>query len=128
MTLRDEIFQKCSSELIVSNDYQAIAEIVSLGRVAQTDAEIGNGSIIGAIGIAAGNRLLDVIHSTPDFRHIKVLLDSGRLISSSPLVVGVIQSMVPAVLSQAEADALKSLGFVASPVTAHECAYALRNG
>lgn len=72
--------------------------------------DIGNGSILETIGLAAGNALLDVINNVSDFRHVKPLVEQGRLVSSSPLVIATIQSLVPSVLTQAQANALIALG------------------
>jgi len=97
-------------------DTQAIADALSVGRTRPNRREIGNGTILETIGLAAGNELLDVIQSQADFRHVRPLLEQGRLIASSPLVVGTLQSLVGTVLTQPQADALISLGRDPDPV------------
>lgn len=125
MTLRDEILAKCSPELIASRDEAAISRILSVGRVRANRREIGNGSILETLGIAAGNTLLDVINENVDFRYVKPLVNQGRLMIGSALVQATVQSMVPAVLTQAQADALCALGFEDDIVSVYDIARAL---
>ena len=117
MTLLEEIQAKCSPELIASRDAEAIAAAVSVGRTMPSTREIGNGTILETIGLGYGNAMLDVIYTEPNFRHVKPLLEQGRLIVGSPLVVQTIQSMVPALMPQAVADLLLALTVVPAPVT-----------
>jgi len=78
--------------------------------------EIGVGTILEAIGLAAGNGLLDVLYATPDFRHVKPLLEQGRLRLDSALVRGTLDGMVTAgALTQANADKLKAVAQVQVP-------------
>jgi hypothetical protein len=120
MTLLEEINSKCSPELIASKDYQALADIVNTGRQRLSNMDIGNGWVLETLGLTVGNALLDAIHANPEFRHVKVLLDQSRLNISSPLVQATLDAFVPSVLTQAQADSLKALGYVpdlVSPAT-----------
>lgn len=120
MTLLEEIQAKCPPELIASKEHGQIAALVSVGRTKPSGLEVGHGTVLETIGLAAGNAFLDAIHGSPDFRHVKPLLEQGRLIVSSPLVVATIQAMVPGVITQADADKLLALAVVPAPVTTQE--------
>lgn len=128
MKLKDEIASKCSAELIASGDYQAIADAVNVGRVRATHTEIGNGKILETLGLATGNALLDLINTEPDFRHVKPLVEQGRLDISSALVQATVNSLVPTLLTQAEADALLALGYAPDIVSPALVASALTGG
>lgn len=126
MTLRDEILATCPTAVIASRDEAAIAALVSMDRVRPSSIEIGNGSVLEAIGIAAGNAFLDVVNNTADFRYVKPLLDQGRLKIGSPLVQATVQSMVTAgALTQANADKLLALGKEPDPVSPYQVAQAM---
>ena len=121
-----EIQQKCSAELIASRDHDAIAAAVNAGRTKPNTREIGNGTILETLGLAAGNAFLDIINTVPDFRHVKPLVEQGRLVVGSPLVQATVQSMVGAgILTQAQADALCALGRDAAPITEYDVRCAL---
>ena len=129
MTLLEEIQAKCDAALIASRDFDAIAAVVNIGRTKPNTREIGNGTILEVLGLATGNALLDVINTVPDFRHVKPLVEQGRLTVGSALVQATVQSLVPqGVLTQAEADALCALGFDMDPVTAARVASAMTGG
>lgn len=117
MQLRDEILALCSPELLASRDTALIAAQLSVGRRRSVPTEIGNGAILETIGLATGNALLDLINSSPDFRHVKPLLEQGRLRVDSPLVRATLNSLVPAVLTRAQADALLALADAPDPVS-----------
>lgn len=125
MSLIEEIKAKCPPELIAAKEHGQIAALVSAGRTKPSTREIGNGTILETIGLQYGNAMLDVIYSAPDFRHVKPLLEQGRLIVGSPLVVGTIQSMVPAVFPQAVADRLLALAVEPAPVSVQEVIQAM---
>lgn len=120
MTLLQEIQAKCSPELIASKEHGQIAAVVSAGRTKPSGLQVGHGTVLEAVGLTAGNAFLDAIYDSPEFRYIKPLLEQGRLIISSPLVTATIQAMVPAVISQADADKLLALAVVPAPVSTQE--------
>lgn len=121
MTLLEEIQAKCPPELIAAKEHGQIAAIVSAGRTRPSTREIGNGTILETIGLTHGNAMLDVIYNDAQFRHVKPLLEQGRLIISSPLVVQTIQSMVAAGVIPAPAgNALLALTTEPAPVSVQE--------
>lgn len=125
---KEEILGKCSAELIASRDCQAIAAKVSEGRMRNNDVEIGNGTIISVLqDLAVANALLDYLHSDTRFKYVVPLLDQGRLIASSPLVKATLNGFVGSILTQAQADALISVGTELAPVTMEEVAEVLYN-
>lgn len=130
MTLLDEIQAKCTAQQInnrgVEGGLAIIAAQVNVGRTRPSKLEIGKGTVLTTIGLAAGNSFLDVIDNTADFRHVRGLLMDGRLIVSAPLVMGTIQSFVPAVLTQAQANALLALAVIPNPASEQECSVAMQ--
>lgn len=59
-----------------------IAGILSVGRTRSTPTEVGNGTVLEALGLEVGNALLDVLLSTnpaSPYRHVRPLLEQGRL-------------------------------------------------
>ena len=115
-TLLQEITAKCPPEMIAAKEHGQIAALVSAGRTKPSGLQVGKGTILETIGLAAGNAFLDVIDTQPDFRHVRGLIAEGRLIISSPLVKATIGSLVPAVLTQAQANALLALATVPDPI------------
>lgn len=116
MTLRDEIISKCSPDLLALHDTNAIANVINSGRVKPNKIEIGNVTILEVLGLPVGNALLDIIYTDSNFRHVKPLVEQGRLTIGSPLVQGTIQSMVGAVLTQEQANMLCSIGMDLDPI------------
>jgi len=118
MGLREEILA-LPPELLAQHDTQAIAEALPL-RITLRYTEIGKGKIISVIGLAAANNVLDVIETVPDYRHVKQLVENGWLDISSPLARQSLDAMVPAVITQEQADTIKALGEVRTPVSEYE--------
>lgn len=119
-TLLDEIKAKCPPALLASREHGQIAALVSQGRTRPSTREIGNGTILETVGLQYGNAMLDVIYTAPEFRHVRPLLEQGRLIVGSPLVVATVQGMVPAVMPQPVADLLLALTTVPAPVSVQQ--------
>lgn len=130
MTLFQEIQAKCSVELIASNDHQAIAQAVNLGRTRFRRTHLGEGGIIAAIGsLDVGNTFLDVVSTAPAYRHIKKVIARGDFDMGEAMAQGGVQAMVAVgVLTQAQADSLCALGLEANTVTVTEVAQALELG
>ena len=124
--LYDDI-QLLDPELLASRDYQAIADALSVGRTKSQPTAIGKGTIIGVLGMAVGNAFLDVIDNVPDYRHIKDVIRAGVFDVSLEASKFGIDAMVPAVITQEQADALKALGAVPDPVTAAQVEVAMKN-
>lgn len=121
MSLLDEIKAKCPPELIAAKEHGQIAALVSAGRTRPSSREIGNGTILETIGLTHGNAMLDVIYNDANFRHVKPLLEQGRLIVGSPLVVATIQGMAAnGVIPAAARDALLALTVEPAPVSVQE--------
>lgn len=129
MTPIEEIQAKCSADLLASRDHDAIAAQVNIGRIRPSSLEIGNGTVLETIGLEAGNKLLDAIYNGNDFRHVRPLLEQGRLKASSPLIAGALYGLVQAnVIQQEHADALLALGTEPNPVTPYQVAQAMDGG
>lgn len=106
---------------------QAIAEALSQNRQKLTHTEIGNGTILEVLGMEVGNTLLDLIYSNQLFRHVKPLIEQGRLRLDSPLVLAMLQSLVGTVLTQTNVNDLKSRASIADPVSELEVRAAIFN-
>lgn len=102
--------------LAAQGDTQAIAGALSAGRTKTVPTEVGNGTVLEVLGFATGNALLDVLYSAPDFRHVKPLLEQGRLRLDSPMAAAALGSLVPAVLTAEHVSELLSRAKVADPV------------
>lgn len=114
--------------LAAAGNTQAIADALSAGRTRFVPTEIGNGTILEVLGLAKGNALIDLINTHADFRHVKPLVEQGRLRLDTMLVRATLQSLVPAVLTQAEADALVARAKEPDPVTHTQVGAALQGG
>jgi hypothetical protein len=110
-------------------DLGTLAAILSVGRTRPSALEIGNGMILQALGVEAGNKLLDHIASADELRYVRPLLDQGRLTIGASVVQVALQSFValPDVLSQTDADRLCALGLEPDPLTPQDVAGALYN-
>ena len=108
-------------------DTQALAEALSVGRTRWVETNIGVGTLIEVLGLAVANPVLDAIYAAPDYRHVRPLLDQGRLRLDSPFVRGALQSMVPALLTQAQCDSLLTRAQVPDPVSEFEVRVAIYN-
>lgn len=108
----------------VRND-AAIASALSVGRTKLVPTEIGVGTILEILGLSVGNALIDAINNTADFRHIRPLLEQGRLRLDAALVQGTLQSLVPALLTQAQASALANYARKPDPVPVSSVSKAL---
>lgn len=128
MTLRDDIHDNpACAQAIIDRNCDEIVRIMSIGRTKSNSKEIGNGTVLEVLGIGVGNVFLDVIYNQPDFRHVKPLVEQGRLLIGSALVQATIQSMVPAVLTKAQADKLCAVGHEPNPYTVAQIEAALYN-
>ena len=98
-------------------DSQAIADALSVGRTRWKYTEIGVGTIIEVLGLAAANPVLDALYASPDYRHVKPLLDQGRLRLDVVAQAGMLQPLVTGgLLTQAQLDALIARAKEADPV------------
>ena len=128
MTLLEEIQAKCSFEMLANRDDGAIATLLSIGRTKLRKTNIGEGGIIAAIGdLTAANNFLDAVNAVAEYRHIKKVISRGDFDMGDLMSQAGVQAMVPAVLTQMQADNLKALGLVHDPVSAQQVSQALEN-
>jgi hypothetical protein len=118
MALIDDI-KALPSKLLVQQDTQTIADALP-PRIITQYTEIGKGKIIGAVGLEVANNVLDVIDSNPVYRHVKQLVENGWLDIGSPLTRYSIDTMVPTIITQGQADTIKALGETSTPVNEYD--------
>ena len=107
-------------------DTQAIAVALSVGRTRWKHTDIGVGTIIEVLGIAAANPVLDALYAAPDYRHVKPLLDQGRLRLDVVAQGGMLQPLVTGgLLTQAQLDALIARAKEADPVDEYQVRIAI---
>lgn len=109
-------------------DTQAIAAALSVGRTRWKHTEIGVGTIIEVLGLAAANPVLDALYAAPDYRHVKPLLDQGRLRLDAVAQAGMLQPLVTGgLLTQAQLDALIARAKEPAPVDEYAVRVAIYN-
>ena len=109
-------------------DTQAIAAALSVGRTRYVETQIGVGTIIEVLGLAAANPVLDALYAAPDYRHVKPLLDQGRLRLDAVAQAGMLQPLVTGgLLTQAQLDALIARAKEADPVDEYAVRVAIYN-
>lgn len=126
----DEIRAAIASDPVLKAllpDTAALATALSAGRTRFVETNIGVGTLIEVLGLAVANPVLDAIYAAPEYRHVRPLLDQGRLRLDSPFVRGALQSMVPALLTQAQRDALVARAQAPDPVSEFEVRVAIYN-
>jgi hypothetical protein len=126
MSLYDDIIAGGFDLSPAGRDDGAIAAALSVGRTRTKAVEVGNGMILETIGLTAGNALLDALYGSADFRHVKPLLEQGRLRLDSPMVATALDGLVQAnVITLTEKMALLALTVEPDPVSAYDVANAL---
>lgn len=109
-------------------DTQAIADALSVGRTRWKHTEIGVGTIIEVLGLTAANPVLDALYASPDYRHVKPLLDQGRLRLDVVAQAGMLQPLVTGgLLTQAQLDALIARAKEPAPVDEYAVRMAIYN-
>ena len=109
-------------------DTQAIAAALSVGRTRYVETQIGVGTIIEVLGLAAANPVLDALYAAPDYRHVKPLLDQGRLRLDVVAQAGMLQPLVTGeLLTQAQLDALVVRAKEPAPVDEYDVRMAIYN-
>lgn len=98
-------------------DTEEIAAALSDGRTRFVPTEIGVGTILEVLGLATGNSVLDAVAGNADFRHVKPLLEQGRLRLDSAFTRGVLASLVGALITQEQHDALITRAQQPDPVS-----------
>ena len=109
-------------------DTQAIADALTVGRTRWKLTDIGVGTIIEVLGLAAANPVLDALYASPDYRHVKPLLDQGRLRLDVVAQAGMLQPLVTGgLLTQAQLDALIARAKEPAPVDEYQVRVAIYN-
>ena len=109
-------------------DTVAIAAALSAGRTRWKHTDIGVGTIIEELGLAAANPVLDDLYTAPDYRHVKPLLDQGRLRLDVVAQAGMLQPLVTGeLLTQAQLDALVARAKEPAPVDEYDVRMAIYN-
>ena len=109
-------------------DTQAIAAALSVGRTRYVETQIGVGTIIEVLGLAAANPVLDALYASPDYRHVKPLLDQGRLRLDVVAQAGMLQPLVTGgLLTQVQLDALIARAKEPAPVDEYAVRVAIYN-
>lgn len=98
-------------------DTVALAGALSVGRKEFVPTEIGKGTIIETLGLGVANGLIDAVLATADYRHVKELLEQGRLRLDIVAHAGMLQPLVSGgVLTQPQLDALVARAHVDAPI------------
>ena len=122
MTLLEEIKTKCSAELLASQDADAIAEVVNVGRTRVAPRLGGIGAVMETLGAVDGPLVLDALDSLkatlPAVRWGWVLLERGELDFGSTVTRQLIDGLVMGgVMTEAQGLAIKALAEQPDPVT-----------
>jgi hypothetical protein len=112
---------------LAARDCVELARLLSVGRTRPKSHEIGNGTVLEVLGLTAGTAFLDTINGDARFRYVKPLLDRGGLRIDASIVQATMQSFVPDILTQGQADALCALGKEPDPLSAQDVAEAVFN-
>lgn len=128
MTLLDEIQAKSSTALLAAHDYQAIADVVNVGRVKLVERLGGIGTIMNALGPDGGAALLDQLETVATTSSavkwgMKLIIDGTfdfGLQSS--------RSMIDQLVPEPARSALKALAEVPDPVSALRIATVMTGG
>jgi hypothetical protein len=125
----EEILAEISSDPELSAllpDTVAIAAAMSEGRTKPAPFEAGKGEVLNALGLECGNAFCDYVDVTPDLRHVKQLLEAGRLRLDTPTTIDMVNGMVDieisrgVIFSQENADTLLMLAHVPDPVSEYD--------
>ncbi|KAI5914619.1 hypothetical protein [Thauera sp. 2A1] len=107
-------------------DTVALAAALSEGRKRWKPTEIGVGTIIEVLGLAAANPVLDALYASPDYRHVKPLLEQGRLRLDVVAQAGLLEPLVAGgLLTQAQLDALVARAKEPAPVAEYDVRVAI---
>lgn len=125
MTLLEEIKTKCSAELLASQDADAIAAVVNVGRTRIVPRLGGIGAVMETLGAVDGPLVLDALDSlkgtVPAVKWGWVLLERGELDFGSTVTRQLIDSLTAGgVMTAEQAGKLKALAVVPAPVTTQD--------
>ena len=123
--LLDEIKQKCSPELLASQDSEAITAQVNQGRTKVVQTLGGIGTVLEALGPVGGAALLDTLEAqavaVPAVKWAFVLINRGELDFGSDATRGMIDQLI----QEPARSALKAVAEVPDPVSELEVRKAL---
>jgi hypothetical protein len=123
--IRDAITASPELQALVP-DTVALAAALSQGRTRWKPTEIGKGTIIQVLGLATANSVLDAVLATPDYRHVKELLEQGRLRLDVVAQAGLLQPLVAAqIMTQSHLDTLTAVAQEPAPVDEYSIRVAL---
>lgn len=106
----DEIRAEINSDPAIKAlmpDTVAMSVELSKKKKKYVPTEIGKGTIIEVLGLPAANSVLDAVLSSADYRHVKELLEQGRLRLDVSAKGGLLQPLVTAgIITQEKLDLL----------------------
>lgn len=122
MTLLDEIKAKCSAALLASQDADAIADVVNVGRTRVAPRLGGIGAVMETLGSVDGPAVLDALDAlkgtVPAGKWGWVLLERGELDFGSTVTRQLIDGLVMGgVMTEAQGLAIKALAEQPDPVS-----------
>lgn len=125
MTLLSEITAKCSPELIASQDHQAIADAVNVGRTKIASRIGGVGTIMDTLGPDGGAALLDALEAM-GATDSKVKWGM-RLINAGNFDFGLTssRSMISALIPSPAKEAMLAISEVPDPISEFDVRCAL---
>lgn len=103
-------------DILNQQNTQLIADTLSNGRIKLVKTEIGKLTVLSALGMEAGNALLDIIDTVDTFRHVRYPLANGWLDLADPAA----RAMLDTLCSAENAQKLKSLAEHADTVDEYE--------
>lgn len=128
-SLRDLVHStpECATAL-AEKDCDTLVELMNNlhPRTKPSTVSIGNGTVLDVLGFAAGTTFLASIFDNQQYRFVVPLLEQGRLEIFNQTAQQAIQSFVPSLLTQEQANKLLALGFVTYPydvVEMHEALF-----
>lgn len=75
-------------------DAQAIADAIAATRTRTVSYMAGKGDVVVALGFDVGNAFCDLIDTEPLFRHVKQLLEGGRMDLGLDITQAMLDSLV----------------------------------
>ena len=100
-----------------------------MGRTKLVKTEIGIGTILDVMGLAAGNAFLDFVFTNNDFRYVKEVITDSKLDLALESVRTQIDLLVAGgVIPQEPATALKNLAVTEDKISSYDVASAFERG
>jgi hypothetical protein len=99
---------------IAIGDMVTTTELYNANTYQKISTPVGQTRILSAIGLDAGNRLLNYITETPEYRNIDRVVDKNELDLGDDRIIAAIRGFVPDVISQKECDDLLNIAWVSA--------------